>query len=89
MPNAWGLFDMHGYVWEWCQDAWHPTYEGAPADASAWEAKDTKERVARGGSWADSADHCRSAYRLRLPADRRSDAVGFRCVRAADPQGKK
>jgi formylglycine-generating enzyme required for sulfatase activity len=79
-PNAWGLYDMHGYVWEWCRDAWHPSYEGAPADGSAWDAKDVKERVMRGGSWADSADAARSAFRGHAPADKRSDAIGFRCV---------
>jgi formylglycine-generating enzyme required for sulfatase activity len=82
-PNAWGLYDMHGYVWEWCQDGWHPTYDGAPTDGSAWEAAGDKERIIRGGSWADSADTCRSAYRHHAPADHRSDTIGFRCVRAA------
>ncbi len=83
-PNAWGLYDTHGYVWEWCQDAWHDSYEGAPADGAAWDARGAKERVLRGGSWADDADRCRSAYRHRKPADHRGDAVGFRCVRAAE-----
>lgn len=81
-PNAWGLYDMHGYVWEWCQDAWHADYKGAPTDARAWEDKGAKERVLRGGSWADGADHCRSAYRHHLPPDKASDAIGFRCVKA-------
>jgi formylglycine-generating enzyme required for sulfatase activity len=81
-PNDWGLYDMHGYIWEWCLDSWHPSYEKAPQDGSAWEEKDAKERVVRGGSWADSAEHCRSAFRHKLAADQRSDAVGFRCVRA-------
>ena len=81
-PNAWGFFDMHGYVWEWCQDAWHDNYRGAPPDGSAWDDPDARQRVARGGSWADSADHCRSAFRQRFAPDHRSDAVGFRCVRA-------
>ena len=88
-PNGWGLYDLHGYVWEWCLDAWHPSYEGAPADGSAWEEKDAKERVVRGGSWAHSADHCRSAYRRPLPADHRSDAVGFRCIRAPEPKSPR
>jgi len=79
-PNAWGLYDMHGYVWEWCTDAWHPSYEGAPADGTAREVKDARERVARGGSWADGAEQCRSGFRQHWPPDHRSDAVGFRCV---------
>jgi formylglycine-generating enzyme required for sulfatase activity len=86
-PNAWGLYDLHGYVWEWCQDAWHDSYEGAPADGSAWEEKDAKERVVRGGSWADEAPSLRSAFRGHQPAGQRSDTIGFRCVRAV--VGKK
>jgi formylglycine-generating enzyme required for sulfatase activity len=78
--NPWGLHDIHGYVSEWVRDAWHPSYEGAPADGSAWEADDDKERVARGGSFADPADECRSAYRHHFPPEHRSDRVGFRCV---------
>lgn len=81
-PNAWGLYDMHGYIWEWCQDAWRPSYEGAPSDGSARADKDAKERVIRGGSWADSADHARSAFRQHAEPDRRHDAIGFRCVKA-------
>jgi formylglycine-generating enzyme required for sulfatase activity len=86
-PNAWDLYDMHGYVWEWCQDAWHDNYEGAPADGSAWEEKDAREHVVRGGSWADEAPSARSAFRGHQPAGQRSDTIGFRCVRAA--VGKK
>jgi formylglycine-generating enzyme required for sulfatase activity len=82
--NPWGFYDMHGYVWEWCADAWHPTYEGAPADGSAWEMPGAKERVIRGGSWRDKADACRSAFRGHRTPDTRSDAIGFRCVRARE-----
>ncbi len=83
-PNPWGLYDMHGYIWEWCQDAWQPSYEGAPADGKAREAKDLKERVIRGGSWADNAERARSAFRGHAEAGQRSDAIGFRCVRAKE-----
>ncbi len=88
-PNAWGLYDMHGYVREWCADSWHQNYEGAPTDGSPWSSKDAKERVMRGGSWADEADNARSAFRDHKAPDHRSDTVGFRCVRAANAQKKE
>jgi hypothetical protein len=50
-PNAWGLYDMHGNVWEWCVDKWHGDYEGAPIDGSAWLSGEGSGRVIRGGSW--------------------------------------
>jgi formylglycine-generating enzyme required for sulfatase activity len=83
MPNAWKLYDMHGYLWEWCADAWHADYKGAPADGSAWHADGDKARgVLRGGSWKDKADRLASSFRLAAPKDLRDDAVGFRCVLA-------
>jgi formylglycine-generating enzyme required for sulfatase activity len=80
--NPWGFHDMHGYVWEWVADGWHPDYKDAPADGSVWQGGQKGEKVIRGGSWAHPADMCRSAYRRALPVGTRSDAVGFRCVRA-------
>ena len=77
--NAWGLKDMHGNVWEWCLDQWHPSYEGAPNDGSAWVDADIKRadvkkddrfilRLLRGGSWNYCPRGCRSAFRdLHLP----------------------
>lgn len=82
MPNPWGLYDVHGYNWEWCADTWAPNYEGAPVDGSARQDPAAKERVIRGGSWADPADASRSAFRHQLAADARVDTVGFRCVKA-------
>ena len=64
--NAFGLYDMHGNVWEWCADHWHSNYEGAPIDGSAWinsEAKDNTPRLLRGGSWRNNPRECRSACR--------------------------
>ena len=82
-PNAWGLYDMHGYLWEWCADAWHENYADAPADGSAWEqGQDDNRRVLRGGSWKDQADRLTSSYRRRASAETRDDAIGLRCVLA-------
>jgi formylglycine-generating enzyme required for sulfatase activity len=80
-PNAWDLYDMHGYLWEWCADTWHDDYRGAPADGSSWTAGgDASRRVLRSGSWKDPAEQLTSSY--RRPADRtlKDDAVGLRCV---------
>jgi formylglycine-generating enzyme required for sulfatase activity len=87
-PNAWGLYDMHGYVWEWCADTWHADYEGAPDDGSARTAPDAKERVLRGGAFNSSADTARCAFRHHRPVETRSDAIGFRCVRAKIQQSR-
>jgi formylglycine-generating enzyme required for sulfatase activity len=84
-PNAFGLYDMHGNVWEWCEDHWHNNYKGAPADGSAWVDKDPGGGwVVRGGSWDEDPWRCRSAYRRWLaPGDWISDNFGFRVVVAA------
>ena len=82
-PNPWGLYEMHGNVWEWVQDAWHDDYRGAPADGTAWEGDATGAgRVIRGGSWVGNARHCRCASRLRYRPDSRYYDLGFRCARA-------
>jgi formylglycine-generating enzyme required for sulfatase activity len=62
--NTWGLYDMHGNIWEWCEDDWHSDYNDAPNDGSPWiEDYNEQKWVIRGGSWNQDADRCRSAYR--------------------------
>ncbi len=80
--NPWGLYDMLGNVWEWCQDHWHDDYQGAPNDGSAWEGRDAcATRVLRGGSWNNDARFVRAAYRSHALPDDRFDNLGFRCAR--------
>jgi formylglycine-generating enzyme required for sulfatase activity len=82
--NAYGLTNMHGNVWEWCQDHWHSNYDGAPTDGSAWvEGGDSSQRVLRGGSWLNSPRYCRSAYRNVIDPDLRDFIFGFRVCCAA------
>ena len=76
--NAWGLHDMHGNVYEWVQDCWNDSYEGAPSDGSAWESGDCGRRVLRGGSWGSDARDVRSAYRIRSVRANGGNVVGFR-----------
>ncbi|MGC1310286.1 MAG: formylglycine-generating enzyme family protein [Phormidesmis sp.] len=79
VANAFGLSDMHGNVFEWCQDHWHHNYEGVPTDGSAWLTDDqASRRILRGGSWADGSWDCRSAYRNDVRPDYRRDIIGFR-----------
>lgn len=83
-PNAFGLYDMHGNVWEWCADHWHRDYsKGAPIDGLAWMSKNKNEdRVLRGGSWDSSANACRSAFRIGSNPNHKSHDIGFRIVYA-------
>jgi formylglycine-generating enzyme required for sulfatase activity len=86
-PNAWGLYDMHGNVWEWCADDWHDSYEGAPIDSQIWtedvtnhEEDEIPNKLLRGGSWVNFAGACQSANRNIGFARGRNDSVGFRVV---------
>jgi formylglycine-generating enzyme required for sulfatase activity len=82
LPNAFGLFDMHGNVWEWTQDCWHRDYAGAPTDGSAWTTGCTGNyRVLRGGSWSYNPAFMRSAYRNWFVPDIRSNSYGLRLAR--------
>jgi formylglycine-generating enzyme required for sulfatase activity len=85
-PNAFGLYDMHGNVWQWCEDVWHETYHGAPTDGSAWlEGGDGSQRVVRGGSWINYPLSLRAANRIGLTPAFRSSDIGFRLARTLNP----
>jgi formylglycine-generating enzyme required for sulfatase activity len=84
VANAYGLYDMHGNVWEWCQDHWHDNYKGSPADGSAWiTGGDALRRVLRGGSWCSPSRWCRSAFRLYSTPVKNNERAGFRVVSEA------
>ena len=81
-PNSFGLYDMHGNVWEWCQDVWHSNYDGAPVDGSAWvNGGNSSYRMVRGGSWFFFPWWCRSAIRSFYNSDVAVYSyIGFRLV---------
>jgi formylglycine-generating enzyme required for sulfatase activity len=81
-PNPWGLYDMHGNVWEWVQDVVHDNYEGAPLTGKAWEeGGDQARRILRGGSWLYNPRYLRAALRNGFSAALSNDIVGFRVAR--------
>jgi formylglycine-generating enzyme required for sulfatase activity len=86
--NSWGLYEMHGNVWEWCTDHWHDNYDSALSDGSArvdpW-AGARRFRVLRGGSWNERAQFVRAASRIGTHPDNRSDFFGFRCAIVQEP----
>ncbi|KOP28179.1 hypothetical protein AMR41_01370 [Hapalosiphon sp. MRB220] len=84
VANAFGLYDMHGNVWEWCLDDWHSNYEGAPTDGSAWFDHNLFQKqggaLLRGGSWIIHPTLCRSAFRYGILRDHLNNFIGFRVV---------
>ncbi|HYG05385.1 MAG TPA: formylglycine-generating enzyme family protein [Stenotrophomonas sp.] len=79
--NAWGLYDMGGNLSEWVADCWHASYRRAPADGAAWYNPGCRQRLVRGGSWANSPQQTRAAWRLSQDSDVTSARIGFRLVR--------
>jgi formylglycine-generating enzyme required for sulfatase activity/class 3 adenylate cyclase len=80
--NPLGLYDLAGGVAQWVADCWHPNYQGAPADGSAWVEANCRERVLRGGSWRNDASYARSASRSYYDSGVRYPAHGFRVARS-------
>ena len=84
-PNAFGLYDMHGNVWEWVEDCYKDSYAGAASDGSAVTSGDCSRRVLRGGSWVSLPDYLRSANRLWFTSGYRDSGLGFRVGRTLSP----
>ena len=89
VPNKFGLYDVYGNVWEWVEDCWNDSYDGAPSDGSAWESGNCGDRVVRGGSWYDKSMYLHSANRRRewgpFDTGSRDNYVGFRVARTLTP----
>jgi formylglycine-generating enzyme required for sulfatase activity len=85
-PNASSTYDMEGNVWEWVEDIWHDSYEGAPADGSAWlQGGDPTYRVIRGGSWHNETELLRATIRFKRHNKVQFDTLGFRVARTMRP----
>ena len=84
-PNAWGLYDIHGNVWEWVEDCWHDGYTGTPTDGSAWTPQPCLARVLRGGAWDVVPRGLRCADRWWVDPGSRGDSAGFRVARTLPP----
>ena len=82
-PNSWGLYDVHGYLWEWCLDS-DGDYKGAPTDGHPQLADDAERYIVRGGSWKSKPPELTSSYRLAAPTGAKADDLGLRCVLATE-----
>jgi formylglycine-generating enzyme required for sulfatase activity len=81
LPNVFGLYDMHGNVWQWTDDCFSDSYRDAPTDGSAWTIGDCNRHILRGGSWSSPSLALRSAVRQRNYSDYRYMTYGFRAAR--------
>jgi formylglycine-generating enzyme required for sulfatase activity len=79
-PNTFGLCDMHGNLWEWCEDNWMDDYSSSPRDGNSYQKRDDPFRVARGGSWHEPPGLCRSASRLRVLQSEADEVMGLRVI---------
>ena len=83
--NPWGLYQVHGNVFDWVEDCWNDSYQGAPTDGSAWTSGDCARRVVRGGSWYYYPKFLRSASRIGDPSGHGYASYGFRLARTLNP----
>ncbi len=90
LANPFGLFDMHGNVWEWCQDTWHDNYESAPEDGKAWAKGEIQYlKAIRGGAWDSSGGESRSGSRNKMTSTIRLNNIGFRVVAEVSDQSAR
>ena len=90
LSNPWGLHDMHGNLWEWCQDYLHGSYANGPLDGDAWESPTrSNSRVIRGGVWSFNVQSCRSGNRLGLKPVSRDYFLGFRLAMTPENKAKR
>ena len=80
IANEFGLYDMHGNVWEWCQDDWHGNYTNAPSNSNAWTSRSGNLKLLRGCSWYSNPEYCRSAFRYDTYLVSNDYYIGFRVV---------